>query len=312
MLNVYQNEVFETRKALRRVVHHDRLLQECNKMLKKELAQLRKAATALRRASVDTEVLHPGRLWTHMYDDLSKLALKRRLNRQKVLFVLLSWMAGNAVLKESTRYMERIKDGSRYRRRSIQNREDKVRKLMEQETVALGEQAQIRLMHFTSKMGDNKGQLMTLAEAISLGAEAKSKLHELSLALKGLRFWGNGDLELPEPDDVEANMALEHIFGLVVPIHVLLCAFRNEAFDFVMTRDFELHMAALREFKDNFFNSLLSDWVEQRKVRMCSFGVQKNIEALDLLLQGLRTKKKRTEEELEILQEESRAIMAAC
>jgi hypothetical protein len=71
-------------------------------------------------------------------------------------------------------------------------------------------------------------------------------------------------------------------------------------------------MAALREFKDNFFNSLLSDWVEQRKVRMCSFGVQKNIEALDLLLQGLRTKKKRTEEELEILQEESRAIMAAC
>src|SRR5690554_6457593 len=159
MLNIYQNEVFETRKALRRVVHHDRLLQECNKILKKELAQLRKAATSLRRASVDTEALHPGRLWTHMYDDLSKLALKRRLNRQKVLFVQLSWLAGNAVLAESSRHMERIKGGSRYRRRSIQNREEKVRKLMEQETAGLGEQAQIRLMHFTNKMGDCKGQL---------------------------------------------------------------------------------------------------------------------------------------------------------
>ncbi|WP_088653675.1 hypothetical protein [Geofilum rhodophaeum] len=312
MLNVYQNEVFETRKAFRRVVHHDRLLQECNKNLKKELAQVRKAATSLRRASIDTEALHPGRLWTLMYEDLGKLALKRRLNRQKVLFVQLNWMAGNAVLEESTRYMERIKGGSRYRRRSIQNREEKVKKLMEQETVALGEQAQIRLMHFTSKMGDCKGQLLTLAEAIALGVEAKSKLHELSLALKGLRFWGNGDQELPEPHDVEANMAFEHIFQLVVPTHILLCGFRNEAFDFINTRDFELHMEALKDFKDSFFNALLSDWVEQRKVRMCSFGVQKNIEALDLLLQGLRTKKKRTEEELEILHEESRAIMAAC
>jgi hypothetical protein len=309
MIDVYQKQVFETRETICQVTHNDRLLQECNKIFKNEISDFRKTTTALKRAGIFPEDFSKLQLWRLISTTFETVADKRSVSQQRLLLLQLKWLASDAIVSSLGSRLAKMNFTGEINIKRIRRDEQKYQHLLEKEAAFMEGSTQVRFINFTNKMGDYKGSLSIARAARELGEEAHRYLRILSEHLKEITFWGKGTGERPAANDHTTNALLEQIFISVINAYVHLCAFKTEVSEFAHSRDLDLHFQAVMHFKDNFFNCLIADWVEARKLRMTGFCVQKTVDSLGMLMQGLNSRIFKLDEELEIIHEESSAIL---
>lgn len=309
MIDVYQKQVFETRETLCQVTHNDRLLQACNKILKDEISEFKKTSTALKRAGITPQNLNKKQLWRLICTTFDPEAGKRSVTQQKLFLLQLNWLASEAIVSNLTRRVAKMSFTGEINLRRLRRDEEKYQRLLEKEAAFMEGQTQVRFMTFTNKMGDYKGSLTTARAARELGEEAYVYLRMVADSLKEITFWGKGEGPRPAACDLQANALLERIFNSVINAHIYFCAFKTEVSEFAQSRDLGLHFQSVMHFKANFFNCIIADWVEARKLRMTGFSVQKSVDSLGMLMQGLKSRIFKMEEELEIIHEECSAIL---
>ena len=298
MIDVYQKQVFETRQTICQVTHNDHLLQECNKNFKVEISEFRKTLAALKRAGITPHNLIKFQLWRLICT-----------TQPKMLLMQLNWLASDTIVSILSRRLEKMNFTGEINLRRIRRDEQKYQRLLEKEAAFLEGPSQLRFVTFTNKIGDYQGRLITARAARELGDIAHGYLHMVTESLKEITYWGNSDGARPAPNDLYANALLERIFNSVINAYIHLCAFKTEVGEFSQSRDLDLHFQTVMYFKTNFFNCLMADWEEARKLRMTGFCVQQTIDSLGMLMQGLKSRIFKMEEELDIIQEESSAIL---
>lgn len=309
MIDVYQKQVFETRETLCQVTHNDRLLHESNKIFKDEISDFKKTTTALKRGGFSPQELTKLQLWRLISSTFETEADRQNTSRQRLLLLQLKWLASDAVVLSLGRRLEKMSYTGEMNLKRIRREEQKYQRLLEKEAAFMEGSTQVRFITFTKKMGDYHGSLRNAVAARELGEEAHRYLRIVVENLKEISCWGNGEETRPAANDHYTNALLEKIFISVINAYVHLCAFKTEVTEFAQSRDFHLHFQTVMHFKDNFFNCLIADWVEARKLRMTGFCVQKTVDSLGMLMQGLNSRIFKMEEELEIIQEECSAIM---
>ncbi len=298
MIDVYQKQVFETRETICQVTHNDRLLQECNKIFKDEISEFRKTTTALKRAGITPKDLSTSKLW-HLVCT----------SQPNLLLMQLKWLASDAIVSDLAMRLEKMNFTGEINLKRIRRDEQKYQRLLEKEASFMEASTQMRFITFTNKMGDYMGSLSATRAARLLGEAAHGHLRILSDHLKEISFWGNNERDRPAASDYTTNVLLERVFNSVINAYIHLCAFKTEVSEFTQSRDLDLHFQAVMHFKANFFNCLIGDWLEVRKLRMTGFCVQKTVDSLGMLMQGLNSRILKMEEELEIIHEESSAIL---
>jgi hypothetical protein len=309
MIDVYQKQVFETRETICQVTHNDRLLQECNKVLKNEITEFRKTSSALRRAGILPETYNKTQLWHLICSTFSPDSTKRNVTRQKILNLQLNWLASEKIVFNLSRRLENMSYTGEINMKRIRRADQKFQRQLEKVSSFMEGPTQVRFITFTNKTGDYKGRIKTARAARVFGEEAHRHLRNLSNDLREITFWGSCEGDLPAESDVHANSLLQGVFESVVNACIHLCAFKNEVSEFNKTRDLDLHFQTVMNFRADFFNCLTADWVESRKLRMTVFCVQKALDSLDMLMKGLNSRILKMEEELEIIHKENSAIL---
>ncbi|GAO29740.1 hypothetical protein [Geofilum rubicundum] len=309
MIDVYQKQVFETRETICQVTHHDRLLLECSKVLKNEISELRKTSSALRRAGILPETYNKSQLWHLICSTFSPDSTKRSVTRQKLLIMQLNCLASEEIVYNLSRRLENMSYSGEINLKRIRRDEQKFQRQLEKASELMEGSTQVRFINFTKKIGDYKGQLKAAREARIHGEAAHRHLRNLSNDLREITFWGSGEAALPGENDDHANALLERMFESVINACIHLCGFKSEVNEFAQSRDLDLHFQAVMHFRTDFFNCLTADWVESRKLRMTGFCVQKTVDSLGMLMKGLSSRILKIEEELEIIHEESSAIL---
>lgn len=309
MIDVYQKQVFETRETICQVTHNDRLLLECSKVLKNEISEFRKTSSALRRAGILPETYNKSELWHLICSTFSPDSTKRSVTRQKLLIMQLNWLASDEIVCNLRGRLGNMNYTGEINLKRLRRDEQKFQRQLEKASAFMEGATQVRFINFTKRIGDYKGQLKTAREARIFGEEAQRHIRNLSNDLKEITFWGSGEGALPGENDDRANALLERIFESVINACIHLCGFKNEVSEFTTSRDLDLHFQAVMHFRTDFFNCLTADWVESRKLRMTGFCVQKTVDSLGMLMKGLNSRILKMEEELEIIHEESSAIL---
>jgi hypothetical protein len=309
MIHIYQKQVFETRETICQVERNDRLLQACNQIFKDEVAEFRNSSATLKRAGISPRNIVKTQLWRLICTSLEPSAGSRSVMQQKDLNLQLNWLASETLVSNIALRLEKMSFTGEIALRRIRREEQKYQRLLEKEVAFMDNATQVRFMTFTNKIGDIKGGLTTAHVARQLGDEAHGYLRLLTERLREITFWGKSEGARPEPNEAHANELLEQIFDSLINATIHLCAFKTEVSALVQSRDLDLHFQAVLHFRTKFFNCITSDWVEARKLRMTGFCVQNTIDSLGMLMQGLKSRIRKMEEELEIIQEECSAIL---
>ncbi|TCO11032.1 hypothetical protein [Natronoflexus pectinivorans] len=301
MFHHYQQKISEIRIEIRRHNYQKQIYDNCNEALKNERSVFRKAETRLKKYELGASMAKNLTLYQIFLIILEENQHLKNKSRRELLITKLNQMAGSRVIDYLTKrvFMQVLPSGNI---RSMEREELKVKKEMEKYLEDRSENTNAQmLIPYTFKIENLKADLEEAVSAYETGENARAELIVLQRVLRDIQYWGTeAGGEMDVSDDV---------FNHSVQAHMMLCSFKNELGEFSEGRDLNLHLEAITDFKNSFFNNLIADWLEEKKIKLALFYVRKTQNSLEALLQGLKTKMIRIESELSITKMEQNAIL---
>lgn len=163
------------------------------------------------------------------------------------------------------------------------------------------------LVNYILKIGDLTADMEELVSAIILGEEVKKTLTLIVRQLQKTENWG---VKEENEDSQDSINAINEVFKHVVTCEMFICSFKNELREFSAGRDLNFHYDSLADFKSSFFNFLILDWVNEKKIKLSLNYSRKVLNSLGAIMKGLEVKKGRIENEISVTSTEKDAITA--
>lgn len=163
------------------------------------------------------------------------------------------------------------------------------------------------LVNYILKIGDLTADMEELVSAIVLGEEVKKTLILIVRQLQKTENWGAKEENEDSQDSINA---INEVFKNVVICEMFICSFKNELREFSAGRDLNFHYDSLADFKSSFFNFLILDWVNEKKIKLSLNYSRKVLNSIEAIIKGLKGKKGRIENEISVTSTEKDAITA--
>ncbi len=301
--------ISETRRTIRHQIHQKHVYNNCHQSLRIERSNFKKAEDRLKRHGFGVDLDSTLSLRQVFETILKDPEHQKKKTPRNQLFTKLNQMAGERIIDYLNNRVS-FRSQAELDLKLIEKKEKKAINSLDKLLKDYKTVNSFQVVHFALTIENLKADLSELASANKLGLRAAKELKELKKHLTFIHDWGLwretdelSETLLPEKDISDT------IFDHVVEIHMLLCSFKNELLVFPESRDLILHLEAISDFKNTFFNYLIVDWIEEVKIKLCSAYVRKTLNSLNALLKGLDARIIKTENELSVTTQEQKAIL---
>ena len=177
---------------------------------------------------------------------------------------------------------------------ALQNAEKRLERLLVKKKQLLIEQkpeTAERILRLERNIAGYKARLKELHEAIQAGEKAKEMLSEIIKELEYIKDWGSITYGgKGSHSSYKKKRYIDKATQQVFEANGLLIQFENELSD--VTKHFKLHyeedIRYFKEFVDDFFNNLITDWVIRKKIRNSLHGVSSALDRVEMTIITLK------------------------
>jgi hypothetical protein len=302
MLHQFQQQISDSRRAIRLRIRQKHLYNKCVEALKAEKVSYRKAGAKLSRLGIGARVGESLPIRTLFYRIL-EMPKRVSKNRNQTLLAKLNQMAGKRIIEFLINRLSVLGEGDNSVK-ALETHEEKIKRDFEKRVSKFEDSQSPFLVNFFFKIEDLKMDLIEAESAISLGSKAQEHLLNIIHLLNKDNNWaviyydGEGDFDFAD-----------EVFKDVVNAHIFLCALKNHLWGFTQGREFILHLEAITDFKGGFFHNWIVDWEEERKIKLTLFYSRKTLNSLEVILKIIRTRKIKIDNEIKITSQECNAIV---
>lgn len=304
MIQSINNNISEIHNKIRTEQHRLHLHERCLETLKLEKRILKQSENLIKKKIRNrNEFTNFYSLFEHILDNPEY----GKVNAQQELLISeLNFRASTNIVPFLSQRLSGFKNGVNRLSSLISSQKKLVIKLEKISNSSSVPKA-YTLVNYILKIGDLTADMEELVSAIILGEEVKKTLILIVRQLQKTENWG---IKEENENSQDSIFAINEVFNHVVTCEMFICSFKNELREFSAGRDLNFHYDSLADFKSTFFNFLILDWVNEKKIKLSLNYSRKVLNSIEAIMKGLEVKKGRIENEISVTSTEKDAITA--
>ncbi len=286
-------ELYEEVKRREKIGIHLSHLDDVVVVLNQELKQLE---IQLNKEDEDVKKLENLNLYSIFNFILGKKEQQLEKERQEYLQVFMRHKATVerlVAIEEEREMLKKLYSGGFSRQRQLMELLKQKEAELKAENSSIGEQ----LVDIEQRIASHKAKNKEIFQVISEGKRVKSFLEKTLISLGKINEWGAQNNRTIEKRNNEAGRIHKHIS--MVNKH--LRRFEDELYDISHHHglDFHQQVETIKDFLDQFVESLITDWIIRQKIQNSLNLVQNSFDKITLIINMLTYEVKKTKEYIE-------------